>query len=187
MLSNARNRMYCLYWILASYRVSPWRGTEVYSTLVNTIATLVLREEHADVYSTLVNATATLVLREEQRYWSPSSKQPGCLPVSRVGPGRLCSNSCLFCFSFIHHFSTYFAFYSTYFAFQFNQFFVVSTSQTIIILLENNTHYNNSQWGQKIMFFANCIATWLRVEHNLSKQTPSCWEENDIVQELENT
>ena len=33
-----------------------------------------------------------------------------------IGPGRLCSNSCLFFFSFILPFSTYFAFYSTNFA-----------------------------------------------------------------------
>ena len=35
----------------------------------------------------------------------------------------------LFCFSFIHQFSTYFAYYSTYFAFQFNPFFIVAASQ----------------------------------------------------------
>ena len=52
--------------------------------------------------------------------WIPLHAMLGC--ILPVGPGRLCSNSCLFCFSFIHQFSTYFSFYSTYFAFQLTHF-----------------------------------------------------------------
>ena len=51
-----------------------------------------------------------------------SRKQQKTRIGSWIGPGRLCSNSCLFFFSFILPFSTYFSFYSTYFAFQLTHF-----------------------------------------------------------------